>query len=62
LHHEKFVPALENQNIIVIDDVMTSGAALNEITTVLKDNDASRVINWVLLKTSRPMQLRAQHV
>jgi ComF family protein len=58
----KYIPAIENQNIIVFDDVMTSGSTLNEIATVLKDNGASRVINWVLLRTSRPTQPRAQHV
>jgi len=59
---EKYRYLLENQNIIVFDDVMTSGSTLNEIATVLKDNGASRVINWVLLRTSRPTQPRAQHV
>ena len=59
---EKYRCLLENQNIIVFDDVMTSGSTLNEIAAVLKDNGASRVINWVLLRTSRPTQPRAQHV
>ncbi len=59
---EKYRPTIENQTIIVFDDVMTSGATLNEIAGVLKDNGASRVINWVLLRTPRPAQLRAQHV
>jgi len=35
---------------------MTSGATLNEIARVLKDNGASRVINWVLLRALRPTQ------
>jgi predicted amidophosphoribosyltransferase len=38
----------------VFDDVMTSGATLNEIARVLKDNGVSRVINWVLLRTLYP--------
>lgn len=42
---------LEGQTIVVFDDVMTSGATLNEIARILKDNGVSRVINWVLLRT-----------
>ena len=45
---------LESAVVIVFDDVMTSGATLNEIAHVLKDNGASRVINWVLLRTMHP--------
>ena len=45
---------LEGQTIIVFDDVMTSGATLNEIARILKDNGVSRVINWVLLRTLYP--------
>jgi ComF family protein len=47
---------LESATVIVFDDVMTSGATLNEIARVLKDNGASRVINWVLLRALRPTQ------
>ena len=59
---EKYRCLLENQNIIVFDDFMTSCSTLNKIANVLKDNGASRLINWVLLRTSRPTQPRAQHV
>jgi predicted amidophosphoribosyltransferase len=52
---------LESATVIVFDDVMTSGATLNEIARVLKDNGISRVINWVLLRTLRPSQ-RSEHV
>ena len=52
---------LESTRVIVFDDVMTSGATLNEIARVLKDNGVSRVINWVLLRTLRPSQ-RSEHV
>lgn len=45
---------LEGQTIVVFDDVMTSGATLNEIARILKDNGVSRVINWVLLRTLYP--------
>ena len=50
----KYKGHLESATVIVFDDVMTSGATLNEIARVLKDNGASRVINWVLLRTLRP--------
>jgi ComF family protein len=49
-----YIERLRNKTIIVFDDVMTSGATLNEIARVLKDNGASRVINWVLLRAVRP--------
>jgi len=45
---------LKSASVIVFDDVMTSGATLNEIARVLKDNGVSRVINWVLLRTLHP--------
>lgn len=50
---------LESKTVIVFDDVMTSGATLNEIARVLKGNGVSRVINWVLLRALRPTQPRA---
>ncbi len=50
----KYASLLESATVIVFDDVMTSGATLNEIARVLKDNGVSRVINWVLLRTLRP--------
>jgi len=46
---------LQDKIVIVFDDVMTSGATLNEIARVLKDNGVSRVINWVLLRAARPI-------
>ncbi len=52
---------IRSTTVIVFDDVMTSGATLNEIARVLKDNGVSRVINWVLLRTLRPSQ-RSEHV
>ena len=49
------IQKLQNKTVIVFDDVMTSGATLNEIARVLKDNGVSRVINWVLLRAARPI-------
>jgi predicted amidophosphoribosyltransferase len=51
----KYIDAVQNKTVIVFDDVMTSGATLNEIARILKDNGVSRVINWVLLRATRPI-------
>jgi predicted amidophosphoribosyltransferase len=59
--HPQYQGQLESASVIVFDDVMTSGATLNEIARILKDNGVSRVINWVLLRTLRPSQ-RSEHV
>lgn len=42
---------LSGKTVIVVDDVMTSGATLNEIARVLKQAGVSRVINLVLART-----------
>ena len=52
---QKALHLLENQSVIVFDDVMTSGSTLDEIARILKDNGVSRVINWVLLRTTKPI-------
>jgi ComF family protein len=52
---DRYIQQLANKTVIVFDDVMTSGATLNEIARVLKDNGVSRVINWVLLRAARPI-------
>ena len=48
-----FAEILRGQRVIVFDDVMTSGATLNEIARVLKDNGVLHVINWVVLRTAK---------
>ena len=56
---------LQNKSVIIFDDVMTSGSTLDEIARVLKDNGVSRVINWVLLRTTKPIherRVQAPHV
>ncbi|MBU3608283.1 ComF family protein [Polynucleobacter nymphae] len=50
---DHFIDLLGDQSIIIFDDVMTSGATLNEIARILKDNGASHVTNWVLLRTAK---------
>ena len=52
---ERYIEQLAHKTVIVFDDVMTSGATLNEIARVLKDNGVSRVINWALLRAARPI-------
>jgi ComF family protein len=58
----QYAASLKNEVVIVFDDVMTSGATLNEIARILKDNGASRVINWALLRTTQAPTSRAQYV
>ena len=51
----KYIESLKGKSVVVFDDVMTSGATLNEIARILKDNGVSRVINWVVLRAARPI-------
>lgn len=43
--------ALAGRSIAVVDDVMTTGATLDEIAAVLKAAGAARVVNWVVTRT-----------
>jgi predicted amidophosphoribosyltransferase len=42
---------IKNKNIVLIDDVMTTGATLSVIAQLLKDFGAQSVHNWVILRT-----------
>ncbi len=42
---------LSGKTIAVVDDVMTTGATLNEFARVLKRHGAARVENWVAART-----------
>lgn len=42
---------LQNLNIAIVDDVMTTGASLNELAKTLKQAGASRVECWVMART-----------
>jgi ComF family protein len=50
---DDFIKILRGQSVIVFDDVMTSGATLNEIARILKDNGVLHVTNWVVLRTAK---------
>jgi ComF family protein len=43
--------ALAGESVAVVDDVMTTGATLDEIAAVLKAAGAARVLNWVVART-----------
>lgn len=44
---------LSGKTVIVIDDVMTTGATLNEFARTLKKHGAAKVINWVVARAIR---------
>lgn len=43
--------AIEDKNILLVDDVITSGATISEATATLKDSGAKKVIAFVLART-----------
>ena len=45
---------LAGKSIAVVDDVMTTGATLDELAGALKDAGATRVVNWVVARTLPP--------
>lgn len=42
---------LDGKNILIVDDVMTTGATLNELARTLKKAGASQVHAWVIART-----------
>ena len=52
--HPEALSKIQNKSIVVFDDVMTTGSTLHEIATLLKDNGARSVVNWVVLRALRP--------
>ena len=51
----KDIPLLKGKSVVVFDDVMTTGATLNEIARTLKMIGVTWVGNWVLLRTTKLM-------
>lgn len=45
---------LAGATVAVVDDVMTTGATLNELARTLKRAGAARVLNWVVARTLPP--------
>lgn len=46
--------ALEGAAVALVDDVMTTGATLDELAATLKRAGAARVVNWVVARTPAP--------
>jgi ComF family protein len=46
-------PGVSGLSLAVVDDVMTTGATLNEFARTLKRSGAARVENWVVARTPR---------
>lgn len=44
---------VRGKHVAVVDDVITSGASLNELATALRKAGASEVSNWVVARTVR---------
>jgi ComF family protein len=48
------VRPLAGATVAVVDDVMTTGATLDEMAATLKRAGAGRVVNWVVARTAPP--------
>jgi ComF family protein len=46
--------SLEGAEVALVDDVMTTGATLEELAATLKRAGAARVVNWVVARTPAP--------
>lgn len=46
--------AIDGATVALVDDVMTTGATLDELAATLKRAGAARVVNWVLARTPAP--------
>ena len=48
------IDSVSGAHVAVLDDVMTTGATLEEIAATLKRAGAARVVNWVVARTLPP--------
>ncbi len=53
------LPLIEGRHLAVVDDVMTTGATLNEVSATLLEAGARSVSVWVLARTPAPKQRKA---
>lgn len=51
-------PCLRGRHIAVVDDVLTTGATLNEVALTLREAGARSVSAWVLARTPAPQRAR----
>ena len=57
---EAALPHLRHRHIAVVDDVLTTGATLNEVARTLREAGARSVSAWVLARTPAPDRSGAQ--
>lgn len=57
---EAALPHIQRRHIAVVDDVLTTGATLNEVAHTLLEAGARSVSAWVLARTPAPDRSRAQ--
>ncbi|MCX8501651.1 MAG: phosphoribosyltransferase family protein, partial [Alphaproteobacteria bacterium] len=46
----RFVKLVENRSVVIIDDVMTTGATLNEIAKLLRRHQATKINGLVVAR------------
>lgn len=49
--HDNLAGSVKNKRIAIVDDVMTTGASLNELAKILKHAGAAHVKCWVIART-----------
>lgn len=57
---EATLPHIQRRHIAVVDDVLTTGATLNEVARTLREAGARSVSAWVLARTPAPDRSGAQ--
>lgn len=52
---------LSGKHVALVDDVMTTGATLNELAKILRKQGASEISNWVIARTLPEMSQRGPY-